>query len=108
MRIRHKQPTLVSMWMLDVFCCALGCVTLLFLLDRQAVTDAEDAQRRTVVDLDITGKKLAAELANLESLRVKLTDEEKARGELSAKLTDLQGLHLQLIIDTAELNNQLK
>ena len=29
---RHQPPTLVSMWMLDVFCCALGCVTLLWLL----------------------------------------------------------------------------
>src|SRR5688572_27659718 len=39
MRVRHKQPTLVSMWMLDVFCCALGCVTLLFLLESRKAGD---------------------------------------------------------------------
>jgi hypothetical protein len=107
-RIRHKTPTLVSMWMLDVFCCALGCVTLLFLLDRQAVTDAEDAQRRTVIDLDAAGKRLAAEIANVESLRVKLTSEEEARGRLSANITELQGLRLKLVDDTRQLNEQLK
>ncbi len=43
MRVRHKTPTLVSMWMLDVFCCALGCVTLLWLLNtRQAGTALTD------------------------------------------------------------------
>jgi septal ring factor EnvC (AmiA/AmiB activator) len=108
MRIRHKTPTLVSMWMLDVFCCALGCVTLLFLLDRQAVTDAEDAQRRTVIDLDATGKKLAAEIDKVEALRVKLTSEEAAHGRLSAKLTELQGRHQELAGETRQLNEQLK
>src|SRR5581483_7276181 len=39
MRVHHKQPTLVSMWMLDVFCCALGCVTLLFLLNSREAGD---------------------------------------------------------------------
>ena len=108
MRIRHKTPTLVSMWMLDVFCCALGCVTLLFLLDRQAVTDAEDAQRRTVIDLDATGKKLAAEIDKVEKLRVKLTSEEEAHGRLSANLTKLQGRYLELSDESRELNEQLK
>jgi hypothetical protein len=96
------------MWMLDVFCCALGCVTLLFLLDRQAVTDAEDAQRRTVIDLDATGKKLAAEIDKVEALRVKLTSEEAAHGQLSAKLTELQGLQMKLSDESRQLNDQLK
>ena len=50
MRIRHKTPTLVSMWMLDVFCCALGCVTLLWLLNtRQAGDETEKAKTAPVV-----------------------------------------------------------
>ena len=41
---RHQPPTLVSMWMLDVFCCALGCVTLLWLLKtREAGEISEEA-----------------------------------------------------------------
>ena len=43
MRVRNKPPALVSMWMLDVFCCALGCVTLLFLLNSRMATDAVHA-----------------------------------------------------------------
>ena len=108
MRIRHKTPTLVSMWMLDVFCCALGCVTLLFLLDRQAVTEAEDAQRRTVIDLESADKKLAAALTTLESTRLKLADEERARGRLAASVTELEGLRLKLTDESRLLAEQLK
>lgn len=44
MKARHRPPTLVSMWMLDVFCCALGCVILLLLLKmRDASLIAEEA-----------------------------------------------------------------
>lgn len=58
MRIRHKQPTLVSMWMLDVFCCALGCVILLLLLKmREASITAEEA-RLVTEDLDGTQLRL--------------------------------------------------
>lgn len=51
MRIRHKVPTLVSMWMLDVFCCALGCVTLLFLINSRIASDAADANRNALTEL---------------------------------------------------------
>lgn len=45
MKIKHKVPTLVSMWMLDVFCCAFGCVSLLFLVhSRQANDKAQEYQ----------------------------------------------------------------
>ena len=39
---RHRPPTLVSMWMLDVFCCALGCVTLLWLLKTREAGQISD------------------------------------------------------------------
>ncbi len=64
MRVRHKPPTLVSMWMLDVFCCALGCVTLLFLLNSRMATDAERANRTALLDLQTADKKLAAALTS--------------------------------------------
>ena len=51
MRVRHKQPTLVSMWMLDVFCCALGCVTLLFLLNSRMASDEAQTNKAALVDL---------------------------------------------------------
>ncbi|MCE9533548.1 MAG: hypothetical protein K8T89_20855, partial [Planctomycetes bacterium] len=57
MRIRHKPPTLVSMWMLDVFCCALGCVILLLLLKmRETSLIAEESEQASseLVDTKLT------------------------------------------------------
>ena len=52
MRVRHKTPTLVSMWMLDVFCCALGCVTLLWLLNTRQAGDQTEAAKSALTDLE--------------------------------------------------------
>ena len=53
MRTRHKPPSLVSMWMLDVFCCALGCVTLLWLLNTR---EAGEQAKRAGSALEILNK----------------------------------------------------
>ncbi len=79
MRIRHKPPTLVSMWMLDVFCCALGCVTLLFLFESRKASDAAVDQQ--------------AAAAKLQIIAAQLEDAEK---RLQLALTEKEGLRLQL------------
>ena len=92
MRTRHKPPTLVSMWMLDVFCCALGCVTLLWLLNtRQAAenaTRAGEALQRlasTEADLSVRQSELIATRIEAESTRRRLTAElEELRGKFLA------------------------
>jgi hypothetical protein len=83
MRIRHKTPTLVSMWMLDVFCCALGCVTLLFLLNSRMASDEAQANKTALIDL------------------------ESARRELKLALTEINGLKLKLESETTKFTNQL-
>ena len=108
MRVRHKPPTLVSMWMLDVFCCALGCVTLLFLLNSRMATDATKASRNALVDLAAADQKLAAALTDLESTRIKLTDELATHKQLHAKVTELEGLQARLTDDKRNLDKQLK
>src|SRR5205823_220633 len=79
MRVRHKTPTLVSMWMLDVFCCALGCVTLLWLLKTREAGQISDeaAQASALVDetrgkLDEMERIAALRLANAEKLAADL------------------------------------
>src|SRR6185436_159474 len=79
MRVRHRPPTLVSMWMLDVFCCALGCVTLLWLLKtREAGQISDEALTATALVEETRGKldeseRLAAlRLANAEKLAADL------------------------------------
>lgn len=108
MRVRHKTPTLVSMWMLDVFCCALGCVTLLFLLNSRMATDAEKANRTALLDLQTADRRLAAALTTLEETKLRLTSEEKERQRLAANVTELEGIRLKLIEESREANQQLK
>ena len=40
------------MWMLDVFCCALGCVTLLLLLNSRMAGDEAAANKTALIDLE--------------------------------------------------------
>jgi predicted nucleic acid-binding Zn-ribbon protein len=96
------------MWMLDVFCCALGCVTLLFLLNSRMATDAVQANRTALLDLESADKKLAAALTSLDATRLKLTAEEQERGRLAANVTQLESGLLKLADDSRRLAEQLK
>ncbi|MBA4067825.1 MAG: hypothetical protein C0501_29825 [Isosphaera sp.] len=107
MRVRHKQPTLVSMWMLDVFCCALGCVTLLFLLNNRTATDDARRNENALADLETAEKRLAAALTDLESARLKLNSEAAGREKLSVALAELQGLELNLTDTVTRLAAEL-
>jgi len=76
---RHRPPTLVSMWMLDVFCCALGCVTLLWLLktrDAGLSSDQADSANTSLIqtrdELDKSKTESALRLANAEKLAADL------------------------------------
>ncbi|MFO0800962.1 MAG: VWA domain-containing protein [Gemmataceae bacterium] len=77
MRVRHKQPTLVSMWMLDVFCCALGCVTLLWLLNTRQATEQTTAAQAAFADLARVRDDLKLALTNLDSTKLRLNSEVK-------------------------------
>ncbi len=107
MRVRHKQPSLVSMWMLDVFCCALGCVTLLFLLNSRMASDEAKANKTALIDLNTTERKLAASLDELNESRLKLNSAEAGREKLAAALSDAEGLNLRLSTEATQLATQL-
>lgn len=107
MRTRHKPPALVSMWMLDVFCCALGCVTLLFLLNSRMATDAVTANKNALRDLQSADKRLAAAVTSLESTKIRLISEAAEREKLAAALTREEGLRLALTADADKLRTAL-
>ena len=44
MRIRHRIPSIFNLSMVDVLCCALGCVILLWLVNQEDMTK-EPAQQ---------------------------------------------------------------
>src|SRR6476620_36566 len=85
MRVKHKPPTLVSMWMLDVFCCALGCVTLLWLLNTRAASEKAEAAQEAVRELlstqsdkDKFQQQLNAVQAEFDSTKQKLESDVRA------------------------------
>src|SRR4051812_9042849 len=84
MRVRHKQPTLVSMWMLDVFCCALGCVTLLWLLNTRQAGDQASAAKAAMYDLQQTRTDLATARSEYAAARLRLNSEVR---DLTGRLT---------------------
>src|SRR5437762_5330265 len=90
MRIRHKTPTLVSMWMLDVFCCALGCVTLLWLLNTRQAGDQTEAAKSALTDLQQTRSDLLL-----------------AESKLNLALTSLNSTEVRLNSDITQLTTQL-
>ena len=97
MRLRHKQPTLVSMWMLDVFCCALGCVILLLLLKmREASFTASEAMatdsalNNSLYQLDVSEMERLLTSAALNEREADLTFTQTQRNELAQKLALVQ------------------
>ncbi len=86
MRTRHRMPMIFSLSMMDVFCCTLGCVILLWLINQR------EAMLRT---------RAASQVSE------KLTASEQQRGQLSSLLDDLDrqlaAARADLAARTAEL-----
>ena len=96
MKTRHKPPSLVSMWMLDVFCCALGCVTLLWLLSTREAKSQAARNADAVTLLARTEGDLKARQAELIATRADL---DRTRRKLNADLEDLQGRYLATVAE---------
>src|SRR5260221_9836151 len=81
MRTRHRIPSIFNLSMVDVLCCALGCVILLWLLNLR------DARERSLA-VDATSGKLHSVQSALEEAGGRLRtladerDAEKERVEL--------------------------
>ncbi len=91
MKTRHKPPSLVSMWMLDVFCCALGCVTLLWLLSTREAKSQAARNADAVTLLARTEGDLKARQAELIATKADL---DQTKRKLNADLEDLQAKYL--------------
>lgn len=77
MRTHHKPPSLVSMWMLDVFCCALGCVILLLLLKMRETSIIAEEAAQTSSSLDETKSLLIESQSDNKLLVRNLSDRER-------------------------------
>jgi hypothetical protein len=110
-RIRHKIPSLFSLSMVDVLCCALGCVILLWLLGARQAQDESDqrltetealrlearaererSEKRLAGEREQSEKRLAGERDRAVALEARLAERiralEEVRDGLQGKLAD--------------------
>jgi chromosome segregation ATPase len=105
MRVRHRIPSIFNLSMVDVLCCALGCVILLWLLNLREAKDHQDNASRLFA---------AATQDRDEAYRqVRSLDEERARlrGELAqerVRLTDLEARLRTSAARAAALDSDLR
>jgi predicted nucleic acid-binding Zn-ribbon protein len=85
MRVRHRIPTVFSLSMLDVFCCALGCVILLWLWNERLSKARAKTADETRTLLESTRADLADARRLIDSLRNDLTG---ARSSVANLTTD--------------------
>src|SRR5579884_2818493 len=59
MQTRHRVPTVFTLYMVDVLCCALGCVILLWFLKIHQATQHEREAQRYAQQVKETSERLA-------------------------------------------------
>src|ERR1051325_8686502 len=93
MLLRHKIPTIFNIYMLDVICCALGCVVLLWQVAHQEaeMQTAEATQRAA------EAKQRAADLERARQAYEKTREDyEKTDDRLQARLKEVLELQARL------------
>src|SRR6476646_3989370 len=94
MRVRHKVPNVFSLSMMDVLCCALGCVILLWLLGAKQNEDETRPLRDEVVVASERGAKdLAAANSDLVLERDRAV---RLEAQLAQRIIDLQRLREEM------------
>jgi predicted nucleic acid-binding Zn-ribbon protein len=104
MRTRHRIPTIFNLSMVDVLCCALGCVILLWLLNlREAKRQTDEAGKaeellaaaqteltETRNDLTAARKSLDYAEQSLQTTRAELQSAREQSSKLQATIASLQ------------------
>jgi predicted nucleic acid-binding Zn-ribbon protein len=104
MKTRHKSPTLVSMWMLDVFCCALGCVIMLWVLESLSSTEHAKRAKHAIINLNSTRLELVAAQDQLKETDRKLSGIiAELQTQLAALTTDLTTVKKNLAVATTDV-----
>jgi hypothetical protein len=88
MRVRHKIPSLFSLSMVDVLCCALGCIIFLWLYGVKKNTEDVEDHKRETSDL-VAGAKADREKSQA-IIRTAKAEQDKLRGRIQALLSDLE------------------
>jgi hypothetical protein len=87
MRVRHRIPTIFNLSMVDVLCCALGCVILLWLLNLREARDRAVKVGEATGQLRETEARLQQSNSLLQSIQAE-RDEVTKRAEAAARQRD--------------------
>src|SRR5262245_28889781 len=98
MQTRHRVPTVFTLYMVDVLCCALGCVILLWFLklheaEGLAETYRTTGERLRATEVDRDETRSARDTA-LAQAAVNARDRDSARTRLAALEAELERLKL--------------
>src|SRR5713101_4013294 len=91
MRVRHRIPSIFNLSMVDVLCCALGCVILLSLLNLRQAKEYKITAGKVEEERDSANKLLSrtdARLAELERERESILGQVATQ---TAAIRDLEG-----------------
>src|SRR5436190_1267237 len=92
MRTRHRVPTIFNLSMVDVLCCALGCVILLWLLNQRAAREQTVAAEQTGLQLNQSQLSLDSAERELKGVRQSLSTSQERERQLAAQV-QRQRLH---------------
>jgi septal ring factor EnvC (AmiA/AmiB activator) len=91
--MRHRVPSIFNLSMVDVLCCALGCVILLWLLNLREVKEKAEEAGRTDQRLADTRNLLAAANAQFDEVGAQYR---KLQSDLAESARDLAETHQRL------------
>jgi hypothetical protein len=99
MRSRHRIPTIFSIYMLDVICCALGCVVLLWQVshqeaEQQTAKATEEAARaeQSRLDYERASREVVSTSSEANQLRFALAASKTRATELQKDLEEARNL----------------
>src|SRR6516165_1204138 len=97
MRTRHRIPSIFNLSMVDVLCCALGCVILLWLVN------LKDARQRALLASE-TDQALTAAISERDQLRTDLDEQMRRVTSLQADLDAAakRGAEIRTSLQSAE------
>ena len=119
MQTRHRIPTIFSIYMVDVLCCALGCVVLLWQVNYQEAEEKTAAAASSLSDLAQANQIIAnrdqtilALSGELEYLKTSLADSHKKYLQISVErdktLQERDKVAQLALVDKQRLDRLLK
>jgi hypothetical protein len=108
MQTRHRIPTIFSVYMVDVLCCALGCVILLWLINFREAKNRASAASESNQRLSETRASLSTTSSEAANLRAAVADSRLQAKNLLAQLgeTDKERNRYQNLLQQAKTEHE--